>query len=288
MRRAVLGVIVLSLLAPACSLGPRGDWKEAIAGASEAAADAGAARVVMRTNVEIIETNIRIDPKPLYSHLSGQADFGREVSHLLATHTKDRPGVAFDRLNVYFSRSKTSVGTSKKHWARYDFGREPSEDIDTNDRRDAVGAPTISPTLAVDLLAGVLTGSLKNLGTQKFGNVNTTRYTGRISQDAAIREERDEDRQEAIERLFDTMGVESDLFPAEVWLDGEGRPRLIRFIVEQHKDRVNIFKATFEWRFDAYGKAPAGRSVVLPAKANDTITSRRFTDFFSEAVRVAG
>jgi hypothetical protein len=283
MRRIAICSVALSLLVSACSLGPRGDWKEAIVDAPDAAAKAGIAVVRMTTSIKVIETNIRIEPKPVYPVLIGRADFGREVSLLTAPKLKGNLGVAFDHLTAYFKRSTTSVGTSGKHWARFDFTREPSVDIDTNDTRDAIGAPTISPTLAVDLLAGILTGSIENEGSADVGGVATTHYKGRLSQDAAVRDLRDEDRQEAIVRLFETMGMQDDIFPVEVWLDGEGRPRALRFTPEQHKDRVNLFRTTYEWRF-SYGVA--GEPVVLPSAA-DTVTSRRFTEFFGEAVRSA-
>jgi hypothetical protein len=282
MKRPALILSAVLLLASACSLGPRQDWADAIHDASKAAASSGAARVRVTTSIKVIETTIRVTPKPLFATLVGTADFTAHRGHVVAEQS-GKVGLFFDGLQAWASRSKASIGKSDKPWARFDFAREPSVDIDANDRRDALGAAVISPTLASDLLEGVLTGSIKNLGSETIDGAAVTKYAARLSQDAAVRDIRDDTRREGTLRVFETLGIRDDVFPVDVWLDGQGRPREIRFVVKQQKDRVNTFRTVFDWKFSDYG---TGGGIELPART-DVITSRRFNDFVSEIVREA-
>jgi hypothetical protein len=285
MRRAALGFLAVVLLVSSCSLGPREDWADAIHDAPDAAARAGAAKVHTTVAVKVIETNIRQDPKPLIPELDGVVDFRGRASQLAGRGqvvSGAKPAVIFDDLVAYLPRSAASTGRSRQHWARFDFEREPKVDLNDTDRRLAVGAGVlISPALAVEVLEGVLTGSIERVGTEDVGGHQTTHYAGRVSQDAAAREVDDEDRREGALRAFASLGIREDIFPAEVWIDEQGRPRRIRFVMRQQKDRVNAFELRAAWEFSNYG---VDAKIVLPGPA-DTVESRRMANFVVQFIR---
>jgi hypothetical protein len=284
MKRIAIALFTLVLLAPGCSLGPRQDWGDQIHDGAKVARRAGTARVRQSVALKVIETNIREVPDPLYIAADGVANFRQRRAKIAVTLPAKGKGkaFAFDDMVVFFPRSASSIGKGGRHWARFDFERKPTVDIDTNDRRLAIGVAVVSPTLAVDLLEGILTGSIRNRGTENLRGAPATRYHASISQDAAVREIRDEERRTGILRLFETIGVREDVFPVDVWMAADGKVRALRFILRQQKDVVNAFRLTLRWDFSAYG-IPAG-SIDLP-KASDTLRSGRFRRFVAEAIR---
>lgn len=281
MRRFALGIAALSLLTSACSLGPKEDWADAIHGAYERGVRNSTARVRMAVDVKVIETNIRQTPKPLVSRLEGVVDFDDRRAALYRSGTT-KAATIFDDLTVYLPRSTASIGAGgKQRWARFNFEREPSVDIDDTDRRLAVGAGMISPAVAVEMLDGVLTGSIVRGASEVVAGKRATHYRARLSQDAAAREIDDEDRREGLLRTLETLGVQDDVLPAEVWLDPQGHARRIAFVLRQQKDRVNSFRMKLAWEFYEFG-SPA--KIEIPKK-EDTREARRFRDFIVEFIR---
>ncbi|HYZ91549.1 MAG TPA: hypothetical protein VFA34_04035 [Actinomycetota bacterium] len=283
MRKAVLGFTTLCLLVPSCSLGPRQDWGDAMRDAYATARREATAEVRAAVDLKVIETNIRETPKPVIARLEGVVDFRRHDAELVGT-TKARPIVVFDDLVAYLPRSESSrAAGGKQHWTYFDFKREPSVDVDDLDRRRAVGAGLISPALAVEILGGVLTGSIERVGVEKAAGERATHYKARFSQDAVAREMDDEDRREGLLRVFESLGVKEDVFPGEVWLDSDGVVRRILFVLRQQKDRVNAFEMRAAWEFYDFG---AAAPISTPART-DSVRSTRVKDFIEEFIREA-
>lgn len=284
MKRVVLGVVSLWLLASACSLGPREEWGDAMRDAYKTAGRQGTARVREAVDVKVIETTIRQTPVALISRLEGVVNFRRHDAKLVGS-TKTKPNVIFDDLVTYLPRSESSrAAGGKQHWVRFDFKREPKVDIDDTDRRRAVGAGVISPALAVEVLKGALTGSIERIGVETAAGAQATHYKVRFSQDSAAREVDDDDRREGLLRTFETLGLQDDVFPGEVWIDDDGLIRRIKFVLRQQKDRVNAFRLTLVWEYFDYG---AAASIDTPARS-DSIRSGRFREFIEEFIREAG
>jgi hypothetical protein len=140
----------------------------------------------------------------------------------------------------------------------------------------------VTPALAVEMIQGVLTGSVEREGTERVMGAATTRYSARLAPDAALREMDDEDREEGTERILDTLGANNEVIPVQVWIDDEGRPRRIRFEFEQRQDRVNKFTFTQRIDFSAFG---AEAEVDMPRGAIKTDDFQRFvTEFVRERV----
>jgi hypothetical protein len=283
MRRTLLVTLSLVLIASGCSLGPREDWIEAMRGAYATAREAGGAHVRQSVSVRVIETNIRQDPKPLIARSQGTATFASRRASMVGTGER-KTKVIYDDLAMFAQRSKASAAIDRKSWAWFDYEAEPDVDIDDNDRRMAVGAGLISPVVALEVLQGVLTGSLEREGTGQKAGVPATRYSGRLAPDAAVTEIRDEDRQEGVERMFATLGVQQDDFPVDVWLDDEDRVRGVQLHMRQQKDRVNAFALTVSWEFTDYSPTPP---IELPSR-DDAVRPTRFREFVTELIREFG
>jgi hypothetical protein len=283
MRRSALGVLAVVLLASSCSLGPREQWADAIHDGFDNAVEQGSAKVRMAAAVKAIETNIRQTQVPLIAKASGVVDFAKADAKLTEI-AKRKATVYFDDLVAYLPRSEATRADDggKQRWASLDFEREPREDIDDNDRRVAIGAGVlISPVLAVEMLKGVLTGSIEETGRETKGGVETTRYTAKLAPDQAVRDVDDDDRREGVIRVFQSIGVRQDIFPISVWIDDEGLVRGLRFTQRQQKDRVNAFMLVTSWEFFDYG-APA--KIALPSPG-DTFEARRTIEFIVQFVR---
>jgi hypothetical protein len=283
MKRVALSLFALLVLASGCSLGPREAWAETMRDALGRAERVGGAHVKQTVEVHVIETNIRLRPQPVIAHSSGVADFERARARLVGSRPR-KTQVVYDDLVVYATRSKESAAEDGKLWARFDYEREPSVDIDNNDRRMAVGAGLISPVIALEMLDGVLTGSVREHGTGMKAGAETTRYTARLAPDAAVTEIRDEDRKEGVTRMFATLGVQQDDFPVDVWIDDQDRVRGLRFVMRQQKDRVNAFEMVVSWEFSDFAAVPR---IPTPPKS-EVVRSNRFRDFVTELIREFG
>ncbi len=279
MRRFVLGVACFLLVAAGCSLGPKEDWTKLVRDSFDVSVDARTAKTQVTIAVEVIESVGTSEPEPIAMALSGVVDFTERRSRLVSK-TKPKVDLRTDDLVLALPRSAASAG--EPGWISIDMTDEPGDEIDVQDRRFAVAFPAISPTLAVEMLVGVLTGSMENEGTERVLDAPTTHYSGRMAPDSVYRELADEDREEAIGRLLETMGVGAEVVPVDIWLDETGRPRRVRYAFEQVQDRVNKFTFTQTFEFSAWG-SPA--KIEIPADAQRTDDFQRFvTEFVRERV----
>src|SRR5205823_14277949 len=122
--------------------------------------------------VKVIQTTIRVVPSSLFATLDGVVDYKNRTNKLVAKSSYTPKGVPvyYDDLVTYLARSSGSIAdhNGKLPWARYDFRRKPKPDtIDATDKLASLGY-AIAPSLAVELLQGILAGSLKQVGTSQM------------------------------------------------------------------------------------------------------------------------
>jgi hypothetical protein len=285
-RRVLVSLALAGVVLSGCSLGPRETWAESMRTANETAAKVGGAHVHMSVQLKVIETTIREVPDPLFSSLDGIVDFKNRTAKLAVKRVGAKSSTAYFRdVLIALPRSASAIATSHagKHWSRFDFRRKPKPDIDGNDRYVSLGF-AITPSLATDLLQGVLAGSIKQMGRETIGGTSTTKYFTRLAPDAAVRELRNERRREGILRMFETIGVKQDIFPVYVWMDEQGFARRIRYVLQQETDLVNKFRTTVQYDFSRFAAVPAIR---LPERS-DSVQRRRFLDFVTDYVRETG
>src|SRR5207248_4544603 len=124
--------------------------------------------------------------------------------------------------------SAIGISEPSKHWSFFNYRNKPRPDVDTNDRLRSLGY-AIAPSLAVEILRGVIDTSVKPLGHRAIDGVRTTGYAARVAPDAAVRDLQDERRRNGILRMFQTIGATQKAFPVRVWIDDHGLARRIVF-----------------------------------------------------------
>jgi hypothetical protein len=287
MRRLLVVLTLLGIVLSGCTLGPREEWAKAMRDASKKAEQAGGSNVQVVVTMKVIQTTIRVVPSPLFSALSGVVDYKNRKSKLLAKSSYAPRGslAYYDDLVTYLRRSPGSITdhNSDRPWARFDFTSKPKPDkIDATDRLASLGY-VIAPSLAVELLKGVLAGSLKELGTSQMDGEAVTEYSGRLAPDAVTRDLRDQPRVDGITRMFKIIGVSQDIFPFHVWMDSRGLARRIQLQLKQQEDIVDSFRSTVDYTFSKYGPVP----VITTPQRTATLGHRRFLDFANEYTRAS-
>ncbi len=286
-RRLLIVLVLIGIVASGCTLGPKQTWADEMRNASETAAKIGSSKVHVDVTMKVIQTTIRVVPTTLFTTLDGVVDYKNRHNKLVAKSASTPKGgnVYYDDLVTYLPRSASAIGDhdSNKHWARFDFRNKPKPDkIDATDRLAALGY-VISPALAVELLQGVLAGSLKEVGTSEMGGETVTQYTGKLAPDAVTRDLRQQERVDGITRMFKIIGVATDIFPVDVWMDSKGLARRIELHLKQQEDVVDRFRTTVDYTFTSYGPPV---TMNLPPRS-DCLGHRRFVDFVNEYTRAS-
>jgi len=286
-RRFLVVLTLLGIVASGCSLGPREDWAKSMRNARDTAAKIGGAHVHVTVSLAVIQTTIRVVPSPLFTSMDGVVNFKDRTNKVSATGAGSTKAsdVFYDDLVTYLPRSPGSIAdhNGNMHWARYDFRNKPKPDkIDANDKLISLGY-VIAPSLAVDLLKGVLAGSLKQLGTSQIEGDTVTEYAGKLAPDAATRDLREQPRVDGITRMFKIIGVSTDIFPIHVWMDSNGLVRRVELALKQQEDVVDSFRTTVDYTFTKFGPPT---TVLVPSRS-DCLGHKRFVDFADEYTRAS-
>jgi hypothetical protein len=124
----------------------------------------------------------------------------------------------------------------------------------------------LSPVLLVDLIAGVLAGSVREIGPDEVAGVATTHYEANFDIDKSIHDTResryDEDRRESLEDLLDLLGADGRVHAGDVWLDADGRPRryFLSFVVSPQRG----FEVAVDLDLTLTGYGPVGPPIAVP------------------------
>ena len=286
-RRLLIVLALLGIVASGCTLGPRETWAEQMRDASKTAARIGSSKVHVDVSMKVIQTTIRVVPTPVFTSLDGVVDYKNRHDKLVAKSASTPKGatVFYDDLVTYLPRSQSAIGDhdSSKHWARYDFRNKPKPDtIDVTDHLASLGY-ALPPSLAVEMLDGILAGSVKRVGTSEMNGESVTQYEAKLAPDAVTRDLRSQGRLDGITRLFKILGQAQDTFRVDVWMDSKGLARRIQLHLRQEEDVVDQFRTTLDYTFTDY--APP-MSMTLPER-KDCLGHRRFVDFVNEYTRAS-
>jgi RNA-binding protein YhbY len=98
----------------------------------------------------------------------------------------------------------------------------------------------LNPAHLFQLLPGVLTGSIENLGEEEVAGVPTTHFRANFDAKRATEDARQE-RRESIDTALELMSVtKRDAIKGDVWIDAEGVPRKVRMELRQKFTRRDI------------------------------------------------
>lgn len=113
--------------------------------------------------------------------------------------------------------------------------------------------PVVSPIVALRLVKGSLTGSVKTLGTEQIDGVATTHYQFNLDRGKATRGMTDK-RRELIEHIFRADNLKGNVLKhAEVWLDDSGLARRVLIPFHQELDKEDVMNIGYilDLRYDS-------------------------------------
>lgn len=168
----------------------------------------------------------------------------------VAALSSDEPWLLYAEEAIYTRRTGRDAASARP-WAVLDFA---SIDIPDREINPTLGFPALGPVFIVELLTGVLTGSISEEGTEEVGGVSTTRFEANCDREKAT-DDASDDELETFERIYRSMGLDSIVSPCRVWLDGEGVPRRVEVTFEQVVNRRNIFELVVTLELSEYGGA---------------------------------
>ncbi len=275
--------LCVGLLASGCSFRQRTHDAEAIAGAlarlKEAAAVLGSMSVTFRVEdlPDHIEFPASLGTETTYA-LPVRIDAARSAAQVFALEAVAAPGGArapatparlrteirsvsqYDDLDITVRRFQTSR-VDKRRYAHIDLGEEePPGRPGVREFVQLGGGPDLlNPAHVLDLLAGVLTGSVKNLGPAILRELDlgslqatkhaTTRYKLRVSTDKTRSElGLDTEQWKPRQSVLDLMAITGDVNDASVWLDDDGALRRFRVRFRQAPARRFLFSTTVDVR----------------------------------------
>jgi hypothetical protein len=138
---------------------------------------------------------------------------------------------------------KLASSSSGRPWVRLNFAHLGRD----NNSRLAAGAFLEAPynlTFQVRLLKGVLTGSVKKVGSADVAGVATTHYKMNVDFDKATKSLPDKSVL-GLEKVFRANSFKGTVYKAETWIDAQGLPRriLVHLTQEITKNETYAFTA---------------------------------------------
>lgn len=170
---------------------------------------------------------------------------------------------------ILYSRRKLNGPADKRPWARLELAR--LDDIDVprlevlREQMDAGSLAVLSPDFALDLLSGVLTGSLKQKALP--GGGKSIEFNASIEKSNRELDLSDDERDDR-ERLLRSMAVTTDIFKGVARLNADGSLRALQLEVKEQPNKRTTAKVLLELTID--NKVGAAVSLAPPAR-NETI-----------------
>jgi hypothetical protein len=289
----VAALVVALLAAAGCSLGDRAEQADRISASLGAVGARPVAGTISLTAQPVgAPTTPETSPAALAAaQAQSQAQaavvvgLALDLAHRQATITRVADPAApappsqdalavFDDTAAYVIRPKTSsASSSERGWSRLDF-RDLDEKGDASLQGVAnnLGPPTvglINPVHALELLRGVLSGSVERQTPTEIDGVTVEHYKVRLSRDDAAHELRlDEQESDARRQALRLLGVKSDVLDAEVWLTSDGRLRRAELVFPVRPSRR--LKVDLSLSFDLPADAGIPAAIAIP-KADDVL-----------------
>lgn len=153
-----------------------------------------------------------------------------------------------------------------RSWSKLDFsdiGRK-----ETNDLTQPTATNPVNPAYLVRMLAGTLSGSVKQIGTEVIDGRTTRHFRMNVDRAKAFRSLGDDDHQ-AVDKAFASNSISGEVYKkAEAWIDDDGLPRRFVMRVRQKLDQDNIFGITYRLELQEFGTRVAIRA---PRRDNTSI-----------------
>jgi len=259
--RAVALLLLLGLVA-GCGLGDKAHLASEIIGGVDHLENAGSAHGTLTLSLRLLDvpaeaaTFTRAKTGLLGAPIAMAVNLAQKRATL---GPADDPQFQFSGLTSYGRRVDAAQGDARP-WMRIDLAALSAGDQKVNFTRLAPEAArnALNPTFLMDLIAGALTGSIKQIrASEVIDGVTTTPYSANFDIEKVLHDTRrdryPEDDRVAIEKELDLLGVSGRVFPGTVWLDRDGVPRRFRVGLRISPRRGFVFEVSVDLRISAFG-----------------------------------
>ena len=271
-RRPAAGVLVaaVALLGAACSQADRQRDAETLRDSVPVTAGERISGVLLMS-ARVVETPegvpVGSDTAAKLPPLGFVAEPSKRVASLVAK--AGEPPMFLSTEESLYARRITANENERRPWLRVDLSRV--NDSDKPSAEELFGAGTgslgwpavVGPQLVIDMVAGVLTGSLKAGKPDADGS---RRFRFNVSIDKANRELRlHEDRREQRANMLRSIAITGDVFKGDATLRADGSLARFRVLFHQMPNKQSTSELAAELRLDKSTPADAP-GLVVPVK----------------------
>jgi hypothetical protein len=242
---------------------------DAVSVARRRTVEAETARVVgsmKLTHVRLPATDTKLDTLDVSFSVDGVVDFARNRLHYTQRADIGRAGLSFEIIaddHAVYLKHPTPA-KSGKTWLKTDITGVASGG-------GAPGQILITPSDSLALLTAV-SSDVERVGAETLRDAPTTHYTMTIDPRKVLaQQDLTPEQRKGLERALAGNRVEP--FPADAWIDGDGRLRKLRYTL--HPGDAATVETSFElFDFGEPGpvELPPASSVATPSDLVDSIT----------------
>jgi len=211
-------------------------------------------------------------------------DLARGRAQVALQSHADAPFALYDGL-VSYGRRWSAGPRDARPWVRVD-GTDitKGEEVDPTQDAPSFFAFALNPIVLVDLIAGPLAGSVRDLGVETIDGAETTRYSANFDIDKVVKKTRrkryPEETRRAFEDVLKVLAVSGPIHKGEVWIDGDGRPRRFTIRLKEEPIRHFVIEHTITLDLQAFGTKAA---VALPS-ARERIDVRSVVQYLRATI----
>jgi hypothetical protein len=246
--RHAAAVLSFLLLLPGCSQGARADKADRVRNS------------VPRVTGEVVVGTLALDLRPVSVDRTRQLELARAARSLgSVTYAADAaagrsavrgrdgdPAVFLTAGRALFARRPAKTASERRPWLRVELEQLDEISLPSFTQLVEKAGPgdvvVVGPQLMIDLLAGVLTGSLKERPTAADG---TTTFTFNVSVDKADRSlRRPEDERKDRAKVLRSLAITDDVHRGEAVLRTDGSLERLTIAFREHPDKQATLQLT--------------------------------------------
>ncbi len=150
-------------------------------------------------------------------------------------------GMALFKESISFGKRQNLRPSERRVWGRLDYRRLDDnesgvrENLTSTEMLQAAAA-TVNPHFVLDMVLGVLPGSIKVAGPGTLGDAKVVKYRGRASREKVATElDLSDELTESRNQTFELLGISTgaDVTDAEYWVDDDDRVRRVQVWLPQ-------------------------------------------------------
>jgi hypothetical protein len=246
---ATVAFVAVSLLASGCALGHKQAMADRISRAADKAIAAGSVTGQYDFSFKALRA-----PGAFGDAVTRGA--AKRVAPVTVNFGTNRSRLALADTELIYSRStvygrKLAAASNGRPWVRLNFAHLERGDSSRLSPGSFLAVP-YNLTFQVRLLKGVLTGSVKKVGSARVGGVPTVHYKMNVDFDKAAKGLPDKSVL-GLEKVFRANSFKGTVYKAEAWIDAAGLPRRILVRLKQEITKNDTYAFTANMLVDQAG-----------------------------------